>query len=361
VAGGFRIHYDAPLVKITDVAAQERAVALLAAALEHDRVHHALLFTGPSGVGKETAARALAASLLCTSRGGVPVVEACGVCDACRRVERDVHPDLLVLMPEAEAIARGRLAREDLAHAPSRDLKIEQVRALEAQLALAPLGPRRVVLLVQADAMNPAAQNAFLKTLEEPPSGTHLLLLAEAEGKLVPTLRSRCVRVPFVPLPVDLVAARLMEQKGLDRGTAELCAALSGGSLGRALALDPAGLEDRAGTLQAIEELTPDDVRPALSLAEAIGADGRDPAETRIDAIALFYRDVAAAAEGAADTDLAHRDLAVLARSAAERGVPDALRRHQLALQAREALRRHGAGRLAAERMLLGFLFPELP
>jgi len=344
-------------VKLSAIEGQARALAQLQAAISSDRVHHAWLFAGPRGVGKETAARAFAAALLCRAPGG----EACGACAACAKVARGSHPDLVVLMPEAEAVGRGILAREDLSRAPSRELKIDQIRQVEAQLHRAPLeGGRRVVILLRADTLNVPAQNAFLKTLEEPPAGNHLVLVADAADALLPTIRSRCVRVPFAPLPLDLVAARVRREKGVDEETARLCAALAGGSLGDALAISPDALVDRVRILEALEALSPTDLRPLLALAEALAADGREAAELRLDVIALFYRDAAVAAAGAADDAIANRDLLPLVRAAAARGGEEALRRVELAKRTASALRRHAAARLAMEQMLLSMVVPEV-
>jgi DNA polymerase-3 subunit delta' len=342
-------------VKLSSLIGQPRARSLLAAALERNRVHHAYLFAGPPGVGKETAARAFAAALLC-ERGGT---DACGACASCAKVERGVHPDLVVVLPEVEAIARGLLAREDLSHAPSRELKIEQVRKLEATLALPPLeGSRRAILLLDADQMNVPAQNAFLKTLEEPPPGNVIVLVAAAADRLLPTIRSRCVRVPFGPLPEAAVVERVVAEKGVDPATAAVMAAVAGGSLGGALELDPQALAGRADRIRAVEALSADDLRPLLRAAEEL-ADGRDGTAAFLDLLALFYRDVAASAAGAPDEGLAHRDLADVIHAAARRGPEDALRRARLALSAKGAILRYASPRLSLERMLLAFVLGE--
>jgi DNA polymerase-3 subunit delta' len=321
-------------------------------------VHHAWLFTGPDGVGKESAARAFAKSLLCQApRDG----EACGECPSCGKVDRGVHPDLVLVLPEALAVERGILAREELGRTPSRELKIEQVRGLEGALALAPVeGERRVVLLLGADSMNVPAQNAFLKTLEEPPAGTHLVLLAETGDALLATIRSRCVRVPFGPLPLDFVAERVAKERGIAVDEARLLAALAGGSLGRALALTPEALEDRARILSEIESLDARDFRPLLALAERMSAGGRAGAEILLDAVALFYRDVAVVAEGGPEEVVANRDLLPLLRRAAERGCRYAIARFRRAERARLALERHVVPRLAVERFLLSCVLDEV-
>jgi len=345
-------------VRLSEIQGQKRAVDLLRSALRQGRVHHAWLFAGPEGVGKETTARAFAQSLLCESpRDG----EACGACLACGKVERGAHPDLLAILPEARAVERGLLSREELGRTPSRELRIEQIRELEGMLALSPVeGERRVVLLIGADSMNVPAQNAFLKTLEEPPVGTHLLLLAETADALLPTIRSRCIRVPFVPLPLDFVAARVAAERGVPEDEARLLAALAGGSLGRALSLTAEALEDRARILEELERLDASDFRPLLALAERIAAGGREGAEILLDAIALFYRDAALVAEGGSEAMVANRDLLPLVQRAARRGCPAALFRFREAARAREAIERNVVPRLAVERFLVRCVLEEV-
>ncbi len=116
----------------------------------------------------------MAQALVCPE---APMV-GCGRCAACTRVTRFHHPDVLWLMPEDESVRRKLAARSDFDHVPSREIRVDQVRRLQERLALRPLeAPRKVVLLLPAEAMNPQAQNAFLKTLEEPPPDTVLLLV----------------------------------------------------------------------------------------------------------------------------------------------------------------------------------------
>lgn len=346
-------------MRLSNIRGQERAVSLLRSSLERGRVHHAFLLSGPQGVGKETTALALAASLLCPERGEGEA-DACGTCLSCGKVERGTHPDLLQFLPEASAVERGLLAKEDLPRAPSRDLKIEQIRSLERSLSVAPVeSARRVVFLLEADSMNVPAQNAFLKTLEEPPAGTHLLLVATSGDSLLPTIRSRCVRLPFLPLPKAQVAAWLEEDRKLDGEIAQLVAGLSGGSLGEAARWDEAALRERGEVLAAVEALEAGNFRAVLALAERMAQGGRDAAAASLDALGLFYLDAARLGEGLPPERLANRDLLPLLESASHRGVGDALGRHRLVEQARGALRRHGIPRLAMERLLFSFVLRE--
>jgi DNA polymerase III subunit delta' len=334
------------------VQGQPRAVGALRAALRSDSVHHAYLFTGPEGVGKELAAIGLAQALACTERPR----EGCGECSACRRISRRNHPDVTWLMPEEEMVARGFAGRSDIQGTPSRDIRVDQVRQLQERLSLRALeGARKVAIVASAQQLNPQAQNALLKTLEEPPSGTVLLLLASAPDKLLPTIRSRCSAVRFGPLPRELIAEIVRRERKLDEPTAALVAVMAGGSLAQALALDVKGLSERKAVIERFESVRSDDARTVLRFAEEFGGD-RGQAEDALRILALWIRDLATLRSGG--TELGNRDLEELARKAAG-SVSDAAlhRRHQLIADALEALVGHNAApRLQLERALIGML-----
>src|SRR5215468_11587551 len=253
---------------LSDVQGQPRAVHALQAALSHGTVHHAWLLTGPPGVGKELSALGMAQALVCP----VAPLKGCGKCTACTRVVHFHHPDVLWLMPEDEAVRRKLAARSDFDHVPSREIRVDQVRRLQERLALRPLeAPRKVVLLLPAEAMNPQAQNAFLKTLEEPPPDTVLLLVTAAPDRLLPTLRSRCVRVAFGPLPHGFVREEVQRRLEIPTDVAEAVASLADGSLERALDLDAERLADRRGLIERFESVTGSDLRTVLRFADEAG------------------------------------------------------------------------------------------
>lgn len=200
----------------------ERAAAVLCESWRAGRFPHALLFVGPEGVGKRTLARGLAQAIFCESRPPL-VLTACGLCPGCVQVAGDSHPDLL------EA---GR--PED-----KQDLPVETIRGLCDWFALKPMrGPGKVAILDDADHLTVEASNAFLKTLEEPPPGAVLVLIAAAVETLLPTILSRCQAVRFGALPIAVVADLLLE-RGLagDRGQALRLAALGAGSAARSILL----------------------------------------------------------------------------------------------------------------------------
>ncbi len=174
----------------------------LATALEEGRLPHALLIQGPQGVGKLCLARRLAAMLLCHAPGPEGP---CGRCDACRRVVRQEHPDLAGCYPE-----EGK-----------RVIRVDAVRELIDFLTLSAHGVRgKVVILAPAEALNVNAANSLLKTLEEPPANSTLILVSHLPGRLPATIRSRCQRVS-IPLPPRSQALRWLQELGIGGDEAE--------------------------------------------------------------------------------------------------------------------------------------------
>jgi DNA polymerase-3 subunit delta' len=341
---------------LASVIGQPRAIDALQAALRGGVVHHAYLFAGPEGVGKELAAVGLAQALICPEQPDV----GCGTCASCTRVVKGLHPDVTWLMPDDERVSRGLAGRSDFTGTPSRDIRVEQIRGLQERISLRGLESRRkVALIVSAQRMNDQAQNAFLKTLEEPPSDTTLILIASEMDRMLPTIRSRCSKVHFGPLPVDVVAQRVQQERKLDPPTAALAAVMAGGSLGRALRLDLAGLARRKELLTRFEALKPDDALGVLRFAEEYGG-SREEAEQALALLALWLRDVARTQVGA--EGLANMDMGELARQAAARTHESELhRRLQLIERARGAISgRNGSPRLQMERMLLEMLMREV-
>jgi DNA polymerase-3 subunit delta' len=341
---------------LASVIGQPRAIDSLQAALRGGVVHHAYLFAGPEGVGKELAAVGLAQALICPEQPEV----GCGTCASCTRVVKGLHPDVTWLMPDEERVSRGLAGRSDFTGTPSRDIRVEQIRGLQERISLRGLESRRkVALIVSAQRMNDQAQNAFLKTLEEPPADTTLILIASEMDRLLPTIRSRCSKVLFGPLPVDVVAQRVQQERRLDPPTAALAAVMAGGSLGRALRLDLKGLAKRKEVITRFEALRPDDAVPVLRFAEEYG-DSREEAEQVLALLALWLRDVARTQVGA--DGLANMDMGELAREASKRTHEAELhRRLQLIERARAAISgRNGSPRLQMERMLLEMLMREV-
>ena len=205
----------------------DAAAARLLATLRH-APPHALLILGPRGAGAGTLARDAAALLLCAS----PTHDgACGSCRSCNLVRAESHADLSVVSPSGA----------------SDEIGIEPIRALAASLALLPVeGGRRLALIDRADRMSESAQNALLKTLEEPPDRTHIILAAAEDSALMPTIRSRCatmrIGLPDFIASAELIASRL----GVDAPTATRLLRIAGGRPGPLITAGATGDAARA-------------------------------------------------------------------------------------------------------------------
>ena len=201
---------------------QERPVRILTTFLQNGTIPHALLFTGVEGVGRESTATAFA--MACNCAGEIsnttrqePNIP-CGLCKPCLKIEAGNHPDIIRVKPSGPFI------------------KIDQIRSLCQTLALKPYeAKRRVVIISDAQAMNPAAGNALLKMLEEPPVRTILILVATHTSDLLPTVVSRCQQLRFKPISSKYLEAELVQKYGLDSKNARIITTMAGGSLSRAL------------------------------------------------------------------------------------------------------------------------------
>jgi DNA polymerase-3 subunit delta' len=355
----------APRMPFSELIAQDRALRPLRSALRRGALHHAYLFGGPEGVGKGRAARLLAQAANC--EGGAPGPagfrdDPCGACPPCRKIAKGIHPDVLVLHEE-RVMAKAGAWEPKGGRAPSKDIVVDQVRELvDHRLALKRYeGRRRFVLVDPADAMNPQAQNALLKTLEEPPEDTTLVLVASSPDALLPTIRSRCLRIAFAPLPAGAVEERLC-QAGHAPEAARLAAALSGGSLGRALAVRDETLAARREAVLAAAALDPDDAGAWLAFAREHGGD-RESAAELCELLLVWLRDVAAAqaassgsAPGERVERLALADLVAATRGAATALAPEeTLRRRREVQRTAAALRQNASPILALERLLIGW------
>jgi len=321
------------------VRAQPTAVATLRRALAGDRVHHAYLFDGPEGVGKERAAFGLAQGLVCEKRApGDP--DACGICSACTRAlpregqARPVHPDVAVLERGLyEPAMIGRRTPE------TQDLSIDQVRTVVLARAAFPPheGRAKVFIVRRAEELSIPAANALLKTLEEPGARTHFILLSATPDALLPTIRSRTQRVRFAALPESVVVELLVE-RGTDTGRAEAIARLSGGSMAMAAALaDPEASEQREQFVtRALKALGSPDLGDALDLAAETKGRDKDVVSRQLEALSAALATEARATAASPD-----------------RRADVAAARHGLAIAAVAQLEGNAAAQLALEAMLI--------
>jgi DNA polymerase-3 subunit delta' len=289
-----------------DIIGHRKLVALLRRSIERRSLPPSLILSGPQGVGKRMAAMSVAQAVNClersTSLAATPEDwDACGVCAACKRIARGVHPDVLVIEPNDKG-----------------NIKIDQVREAIDRSGYRPFEGRvRVTIVDQADGLERSAQNALLKILEEPPSTSLFMLVTAWPDLLLPTVRSRCPQLRFRPLDAADVAAILVRQ-GTPETDAVAIAALADGSVGRALEItesDVTGARDVA--LRVLQDAaSSDDVRRRMESAKELVAKGAGPAAAERDQLAVtlramstLLRDVAALSLDADRAVLAHPDL----------------------------------------------------
>jgi DNA polymerase-3 subunit delta' len=294
----------------------QRTWARLTALVDADRLPHALLFVGPPGVGKALVARRLAARLACS---GDPAP--CGSCAGCAQVAAGSHPDLRVITaPSAAGRREGRAKKE---------IGIDQARELKRFVALQAISARRKVAIVDdADRLSLAAQNALLKTLEEPPGEALLVLITASPGALLSTVRSRCHRIGFRPL-ADAEVRAALAAAGLGTDEATRLVARAEGSPGRALALRSDWTEVDLEEVRALlAALAGGRYGSVLAMSKGLGKTEQETA-ARLDGLLAACHDDAVTAAAASD---AHR-------------LAQALRRGDAVAEAVQTLRRRNPNR----------------
>lgn len=307
---------------------QEHAVGILRRSLASGRVAHAYLFEGSDGCGKMLTALSLVEALFCGA------AEPCGVCPACRKMAHRRHPDLHLLEPEKGVI------------------KIDRIREVQKELSLRPVeAPKKVCIVSEADRMNQAAANAFLKTLEEPPGSALIILLSSAPTALLPTIISRCQRLRFTPLPSEIVADLLIA-RGTPSEQAESVASLAGGSMSKALAILQEGfLNRRREIVEQTIGLTPRDFALLTATAERLGHE-REQAQEVVEVLTLFFRDALLCRHGSGP--LVNSDLQELvvrtARSLTSREIMERL---EAVIRAGQSLLRNVNPRLTLEALFM--------
>jgi DNA polymerase-3 subunit delta' len=245
------------------------------------RVPPSLLFSGPEGTGKLEAALNVAKVLNC-EKAGEGQDDACDSCPSCMHIEHGGHPDV------------RQIGRDG----PGGQVRAEAVRQVVAASPFRPFtGKKRVYIFEDADRMNPTAANTLLKTLEEPPPWTVLILLTSKENAILPTLLSRCQRVRFLPLSPHEVADILAREHQIAPREAKLAAGVSGGNLNRALVLTN-DLETLRGEALGIASIPAENPGKAKLISWA-GRLAKDPQLPNVLRVAVcLLRDLASVAGG---------------------------------------------------------------
>jgi DNA polymerase-3 subunit delta' len=344
-----------PAVRLADLIGQPEASNFLRGVVAAGRYSNAYLLHGPAGIGKGTAAIAFARAILCERNGGAreaPIAQlgllgepapppatagdACGVCAACVKSGGLQHPDLKFLFPvtgeEKEldetitTILNGW--RDDplyiFNYAKADSIRLSMTRELLRELAFKPFeAERRVVVVRDADRMREDQYSALLKSIEEPGGSTVWVLTTSRPHRLPATIRSRCQRVRFRPLPEAVVRDFLEQRVGVPHNEARMLAALGSGSLARSLALRevPKPLEQRNQALELVEPALrgdPKDLWGKITNFTRYSAGGRETLRRTIEFQQIWQRDLLRARYGGARDDLVNRDREAEIRRQAE-------------------------------------------
>jgi DNA polymerase-3 subunit delta' len=286
---------------VRDLVGHRHLLELVSGAVARESLPPSLIFAGPDGVGKRAAAVALAQLVNCAT----PVDhDACGTCASCTRIARLVHADVFLVEPGDTGV-----------------IKVDQVREVIERTAYRPFeGRRRVVIVDEADALLSEAQNALLKTLEEPPAASMFVLVTARPDELLPTVRSRCQRLRFGRLSPGDIAAVLMERHDYSPAEAHAAASAADGSLGLALDGGSAALvEAREAAAEMLQQVAgTSDPRRRLDSAKVLSGGGdRDEVRRRLRALASMVRDlgvigaVVSRSSSEGDRHLANADMGV--------------------------------------------------
>lgn len=277
-----------------DIKGQDRAIDFLKAAVANNTLAQGYIFLGPKGTGKFTTALSFAKALNCASgKAG-----ACGECGPCRKIEAKNHPDFIVIRPSSQG---------------DREIEIDAVRALKYMVNLKPYELRTKVCVIDgADRMNPAAANALLKTLEEPPANSVLILIVENLSNILATIASRCQVVKFYSLPLEELENILVKGYALEGSKARYLAHFSSGRLGEAIRLKDENLLDRKNSVI-------DGLLDGRIFEEEHFTVSKEDAPWILDVMLSWYRDLIMARLEAGDPMLINIDRRGVLRGASSR------------------------------------------
>jgi DNA polymerase-3 subunit delta' len=265
-----------------------RPVELLQSMLRTGQMPHAFIFYGIEGIGKQTVALAFAKALNCRELQA----DFCGRCRSCEKIERQMHPDVVQVEPEKNVI------------------KIEQIRELQQQIAYRPVeGQWKAVIIDQADRLTAQAANCLLKTLEEPPDSTVLVLVSRGIAGMLPTVLSRCQQIRFAPLS-DMDINGYLCRSGIEADRAAQVVGFAQGSIKRALFLATGDfLKRRAAMAAVLSQGSARHASESLSLAAGI-ADDSEATVPVLEFLHSWYRDLLLLHEGLTGPVLHNRDMA---------------------------------------------------
>ena len=332
-------------MSFSNVLGQGQAKHILSQALSHSRLSHAYLFYGPDSIGKKLMAVEFAKALNCLSSAPD---NACGNCDSCRKIESRVHPDFFFLEPTKSTPTAREAA-----------IKIDEIRELQKKLGFLPYEAKAKVAVVdQVEKMNLQACNAFLKTLEEPPSSTVLILITSNIYKLLPTMISRCQGIRFNPLTPEHIREILQKQEAPEwnPGEIDLRVGRSQGQVSRALSEEATQTSAyRREMIGLIDQVSFKRMDLLFQWSKAMSK-GSEPLPQILDEMTGLLRDLMFIKSGGNTGQLFNTDLwAELEPVARRKPLSHLLKMAEAVNQTQYALSGNANAQLALETMLLDF------
>jgi len=288
----------------------EEVKARLQHLLDSGRVPGSLLFTGEEGIGKKLFALEMAKALNCRNRIGV---QACDQCSSCKRISGSMFPPFGNADDDKERMIWSEHADIAMVRPYKQIIRVRPMRELEREANFRPFeGAARIFIVEDAEYMNDQAANALLKTLEEPPPTSHLILTTTNPTALLATIRSRCQIIRFAPIASEAIERFLIEKENTSAADAVLLARTSRGSIGRALNVDIDDYRERRQSMLTILNaltLSGDRVQLLHSAEQLAAAKDRSDYEQTLDVLESLIRDAWALSLGRSAEALVNKDL----------------------------------------------------
>lgn len=257
-----------------DILGEEAIKEHLQKAIHLDKVSHAYIFHGEKGSGKKMCAKTFAMALQCETGGEEP----CHVCRACKQALNGNHPDIKIVT-----------------HEKPNSIGVDEIRAqINGDIAIKPYqGPRKIYIVPEAEKMTPQAQNALLKTLEEPPQYAVIMLLTTSTEVLLQTILSRCVVLNFLPIPDETLKNYLMKEVQIPDYKAKVCTAFARGNLGKAMMLATSEEFDqlKSEVLSLLKNIWEYDITDLVAQVKRIN-EYKLSISDYLDLCTIWYRDV---------------------------------------------------------------------
>jgi len=272
----------------SDIIGQDKIINSLKNTIKNKSIGHGYIFEGPKGIGKSMMASAFAKTILCKERG----IEPCNTCSSCIKFESHNHPDFHIEIPDGKSF------------------KKEQIENIQREIRILPYeGNRKIFIIKDSDKMTTEAQNSFLKTLEEPPEDTIIIMTVENTRSLLPTIVSRSQSLKFSPVKENAIEIYLNNKYNIDREKSHVIAAFAGGNMGRAIEMCESDEfnEIREGLMNVIDNNISRDLFKSFTTSKFF-EDNKDQIDEILDMMLIWFRDLLIYKETDNDKLIINRD-----------------------------------------------------